>query len=154
MDVGQLQSELFTRIAADVGLLWIVVAIAIGLWASEIKKRPFWLWVLLSLLTGPIAWYLIVFRLPVYVEPGKRRPCPHCGKTISVDDKACRYCKRWLSKESKDHAAELGKKAATAVFTARTLLGNARKAADAAQERRARNGKTPAARNGSKTRPE
>ena len=43
MNVGQFQSELLTRILMDAGLLWVVVAIAMGLWASEIKKRPFWL---------------------------------------------------------------------------------------------------------------
>lgn len=145
MNVGQFQSELLTRILMDAGLLWVVVAIAMGLWASEIKKRPFWLWVLLSLVTGPIAWYLIVVRLPVYIPKEKRVACPSCGKTISSDAKACPYCKKWISKESQDRAAELGKKAATTVFAARHFLGAARRAADAARaERRGQNGSAPA----------
>src|SRR5947209_20458999 len=106
MDVGQFQGELLTRVLVDGGLIWVVVAIGAGLWASEIKKRSFWLWLLLSLLTGPIAWYLIAFRVSVYIPPEKRFTCPNCGKTINADAKACRYCKKWVSQESKDRAAE------------------------------------------------
>jgi hypothetical protein len=111
------------------GMGWSMVAIMAGLAASELKKRSFWGWTILSLLTGPIAWYLLWTR-EIYIPPEMRAKCPHCGKTISKDAKSCRYCRKWVSTESKDRAGELGKQAATMVFAARTLLGRARKAAD------------------------
>lgn len=112
------------------GMAWSLIAIMVGLGASELKKRSFWAWTILSLLTGPIAWYLLFFRLGVYIPPEMRIKCPHCGKTISKDAKVCRHCNRLVSAETKDRATEFGKQAATYVFAAKTLIGRARKAAD------------------------
>src|SRR5262245_49825822 len=96
------------------------------------KKRSFWAWVLLSLVTGPIAWYLIFVRLGIYTAREMRMPGPKCGRIISKDAKTCRYCKTWIDRESRDRAAELGKQAATMVFAARHLLGRTRRAAEKA----------------------
>lgn len=133
MELGsQVQAQLAERLLVDFAMVWVVVAIMVGLGASELKKRSFWVWTLLSLLTGPVAWYLLFVRLPVYIPPDLRMPCPNCGKTIRKDAKVCRHCNKLVSAEAKDRATELGKTAATMVFTARTLLGRARKAADRA----------------------
>ena len=135
MDIGaQIQSQLAERLLIDFGMVWTVVAIMVGLGASELKKRSFWAWTLLSLVAGPIAWYILFFRLPVYIPQDMRTPCPNCKKTIRKDAKVCRYCGKLVNPETKDRATEIGKTAATAVFTARMLLGRARKAADAARK--------------------
>lgn len=147
MDVGsQIQAQLAERFLVDFGMVWAVIAIMVGLGASELKKRSFWAWTVLSLLTGPIAWYFLFFRLPVYVPPEMRMPCPNCRKIIRKDAKVCRYCNKLVNPETKDRASELGKQAATAVFTAKMLLGRARKAADqaTATKRAGSDGKPPA----------
>ena len=137
--VDQMWRQLSDRLVVDFAMAWIVIAIMVGLGASELRKRPFWLWTVLSLLTGPIAWYLLFVRLPIYIPPAMRTPCPHCGKTISKDAKVCRYCNKLVDQETKDRATELGKQLAVGLFAAKHFLGRTRKAADqaAAASRRA-----------------
>jgi hypothetical protein len=139
-----LWSQSVERVLVYFVMVWATLAIMVGLGASELKKRSFWAWTILSLLTGPVAWYLLFFRLPVHIPPEKRTKCPHCGKTINLDAKSCPFCRKWVSRESVDRASEMGKQAATMVFAAKTLLGRARKAADkASTARRPAGGKAP-----------
>src|SRR4051812_17531117 len=113
------------------GLVWLVAAICAGLFAAETKKRRFWVWVFLSLLTGPIAWYLLVARLGIAVPSEVAVECPHCHRRTRSDLKRCIHagCRRLLIQDEKDRAAQMGQTAATMVFTARRLFGNARKVA-------------------------
>jgi predicted nucleic acid-binding Zn ribbon protein len=124
-------AQMGERVLIYAGMAWVMLAIMAGLAASELKKRSFWAWVFLSLLGGPIAW-VVLYRLPIYVPPDLRTPCPNCGKTISKDAKVCRYCNQLVSQEAKDRATEFGKQAAAMVFTAKHLFGRARKSADQA----------------------
>lgn len=148
MDVGSaMQQGIIDRAAAYGALIWVVLAICAGLYASEVKKRRFWVWVVLSLATGPVAWYLILVRLGVAVPAHLRMNCPHCGKIVRSDEKRCRYCRRPTHPESKDRAGELGRQAATMVFTAKTLMGRARRVADdAAKKRGTSNGRSDTSR--------
>jgi hypothetical protein len=144
VDVGsQIQAQVAERFLIDFGMVWVVIAIMVGLGASELKKRSFWAWTVLSLIAGPIAWYVLFVRLPIYIPKEMQMPCPNCAKTIRKDAKVCRYCNKLVSAETKDRASELGKTAATMVFTARTLLGRARKAADSAAAARDKDKRPP-----------
>lgn len=129
---GQAQSAILERVLVYGGMLWIVIAIVVGLWASELKKRRFWVWVLLSLLTGPVAWYVLFRRLGVAVPPSVATPCPTCGRTTRKDMRRCVHCKSPLEREKKNQAANVGRQAATVLFTAKRLLNAGRRAADAA----------------------
>ena len=148
MGVGaELQAAAFQQLLLYVGLLWIVMAIAVGLWAAESKKRRFWLWVGLSLLTGPIGWYL-AWRAPVAVPDSVAVACPRCGKRTRSDMRRCLHCRHLLEQEKGDRAGEVGRQAATMLFTARKLLSATRNAADAAANRptaRRRTGRRPPA---------
>jgi hypothetical protein len=129
---AQIQGAFLDQLLVSVGLIWIVIAIFIGLWASEVKKRRFWLWVLLSLSTGPVAWYLLFVRLGVAVPASVAVACPTCGRPTRKDMPRCLHCKNLLEKEKKDRAADVGRQAATVLFTARRVLNATRRAADAA----------------------
>jgi hypothetical protein len=143
MDIGsQIQQVAVDRAVGGLVMVWIVAAICSGLVASETKKRRFWVWFAFSIVAGPIAWYWLVSRVGIPVPKALAVTCPHCGKTTRSDEKRCLFCKRLLVEEEKDRAAQLGQTAATMVFTARRLFGNARKAADEAARRRAPQAKT------------
>ncbi|HEV8635988.1 MAG TPA: hypothetical protein VG370_17320 [Chloroflexota bacterium] len=129
---AQIQGAILDQALVSGGLIWVVVAIFVGLWASEIKKRRFWLWVLLSLLTGPVAWYLLFVRLGVAVPASVAVACPTCGRLTRKDMPRCIHCKSLLEKEKKDRAADVGRQAATVLFTAKRVLNATRRAADAA----------------------
>ena len=133
---GQLQQMILGRAAGYFVMVWIVVAICTGLAASETKKRRFWIWFVLSILTGPVAWYLL-FRWPKPVPDELAVVCPHCQKRTRSDEKRCMHCRRLLVPAEKDRAAQIGETAATALFTAKRLFGSARKAADDAARKRA-----------------
>jgi hypothetical protein len=129
---GQIQGQILDRALVSAVLVWIVLAIGAGLWASELKKRRFWVWVFLSLLTGPVAWYLLFARLGVAVPPSVATTCPSCGRTTRKDMRRCVHCRGPLEREKKGQAANVGRQAATVLFTARRLLDAGRRAADAA----------------------
>jgi hypothetical protein len=132
MGVGaQLQAAAFDQILLYAGLFWIVLAIATGLWASETKKRRFWVWVGLSLLIGPVAWWLLM-RGGVAIPASVAVDCPKCGRKTRDDMRRCLHCKALLEEEKPDKAGEVGRQAATMLFTARRLLSATRNAADAA----------------------
>lgn len=131
-----LQQAMVGRALAYGVLIWIVVAIAIGLFASEVKKRRFWTWVILSLVSGPIAWYLALFRVGVAIPDNLRIICPRCGKATRSDTPRCLQCKALLDSTSRDRAADLGRQAASMLFTARRMFGTARRVADEAASRR------------------
>lgn len=136
MDVGgQIQQMALDRAAGYFVMVWIVAAICSGLVASESKRRRFWVWFALSILTGPIAWYLL-FRWPKPIPARLAVECPHCHQKTRSDEKRCMHCKRLRVAAEPDRAAKVGQTAATALFTARQLFGNARKAAEAQQRRR------------------
>ena len=81
MDLGsQFQQMVLGRALGYVVLIWIVAAICTGLMASETKKRRFWPWFALSILTGPIAWYWLIARAGIPVPKALAVTCPHCGK--------------------------------------------------------------------------
>jgi hypothetical protein len=132
---GQFQQMVFDRAAGYFVMVWIVAAICTGLVASETKRRRFWIWFTLSILTGPVAWYLL-FKWPKPVPDELAVACPHCQKRTRSDEKRCMYCKRLLVAPERDRAAQIGETAATVVFTARRLFGSARKAAEEQQRRR------------------
>jgi len=134
---GQLQQELYDRLLIYGGIVWVVVAICVGLWASEFKKRRFWTWVLLSLLTGPVAWYLLLFRVGMAVPKDLRVSCPRCGRTTRKDMKLCIHCRAPIDPKAEDRATNLGRQAATWLFAVRRAAGSARKAADDAARARA-----------------
>lgn len=137
MGVGdQLRTAALDQAVLYVGLIWIVLAIATGLWASETKKRRFWLWVGLSLLIGPVAWWLLT-RRGVAIPASVAVPCPKCGRSTRSDMRRCLHCKALLEAEQPDRAGEVGRQAATILFTARRLLSATRNAADAAQNKAA-----------------
>jgi hypothetical protein len=132
MGVGaQLQAAALDQAVLYVGLFWIVLAIATGLWASETKKRRFWIWVGLALLIGPVAWWLLS-RKGVAVPPSIAIDCPKCGRKTRSDMRRCLHCKALLEEDKPDRAGEVGRQAATMMFTARRLLSATRNAADAA----------------------
>ena len=136
MDLGsQFQQMVLGRALGYVVLIWIVAAICTGLIASETKKRRFWIWFALSILTGPVAWYLL-FKWPKPVPAELAVACPHCQKRTRSDEKRCMHCRRLLVPQEKDRATQIGETAATVVFTARRLFGSARKAAQEQQRRR------------------
>src|SRR5438067_9802389 len=112
MDLGgQIQDMAIGRAAGSLILIWLVAAICSGLVASESKKRRFWVWFTLSLVTGPIAWYLLIARVGVAIPKALAVTCPHCGKTTRSDEKRCRFCKKLLIAEDKDRAAKVGQTA-------------------------------------------
>jgi hypothetical protein len=129
---GQVQSALIDRAIVSAVIVWIVVAIGVGLWAAELKKRRFWVWVFLSLLTGPVAWYLLFARKGIAVPASVATTCHSCGRVTRKDMRRCIHCKHLLEREKKDPAANVGRQAATVLFTARRLLDAGRRAADAA----------------------
>jgi hypothetical protein len=135
VEVGtQLQTAAVERVVAYGGLIWVVIAIGVGLWAAESKKRRFWLWVGLSLLTGPIAWYLLM-RNGVAIPASIAIDCPKCGRRTRSDLRRCLTCKALIEEDRADRPAEIGRQAATVIFTARRLLSATRNAADAAANR-------------------
>jgi hypothetical protein len=132
MGVGaQLQAAALDQAVLYVGLFWIVLAIATALWASETKKRRFWIWFGLSLVIGPVAWWLLI-RKGVAIPPSLAVECPTCGRKTRSDMRRCLHCKALLEDEKPDRAGEVGRQAATMLFTARRLLSATRNAADAA----------------------
>ena len=144
MDLGgQLQQAMIDRAAGYIALTWIVAAIMVGLVASETKKRRFWTWVLLSLALGPIAWYVLLFRVGIAVPKDLALECPHCHRQTRSDMKTCVYCKRLITPKESDPATQLGKTAATWFFTARRMASGAARAADQAQRRRTAGSRTP-----------
>ena len=144
MDVGSsFQQMALDRALGYFVMVWIVAAICTGLVASETKRRRFWIWFTLSILTGPIAWYLL-FKWPKPVPAELAVACPHCQKRTRSDEKRCMHCRKLLVAEQKDRAAQLGQNVAAGVFTVRRLLGNARKAAEEQQRRRRPVEKRPA----------
>jgi len=132
MDIGNaLQQAMLDRAGAYLGLLWLFLAICAGLYASECKRR-FWTWVILSLIGGPIAWvrlYRIGYAIPTDVAV----ECRHCGKRTRNDMKRCLSCKRMLAVDKKDVAGDLGRTAATWLFTAKVMASKAGKAAASAR---------------------
>jgi hypothetical protein len=131
---GQMQQVLLDRAVAYIALAWVVVAIFVGLMASEWKKRRFWSWVALSLLTGPIAWYLLFVRLGVAVPRELAVTCPHCHKITRSDQKTCLHCRRLLVEEQKDRATNVGRQAAAIWVMAKGMAGRSTKAAAKAVE--------------------
>jgi hypothetical protein len=146
MDVGpSIQQMALDRALGYFVMVWIVAAICSGLVASETKKRRFWIWFTLSILTGPIAWYLL-FSWPKPVPASLAVECPHCHKKTRKDEKRCMYCRKLLVAEERDRAAQLGQNLATGVFTFRRMLGSARKAAEEQRRLRAAGAKAPVGR--------
>jgi hypothetical protein len=145
MDIGSgLQQAMIDRAAGYIALVWIVAAIMVGLVASETKRRRFWTWVLLSLATGPIAWYWLLFRTTIAVPKELAVECPHCHKQTRSDLKTCVHCRLLITPKDEDKATQLGKTAATWLFAARKIATGAAKAADQVQQqRRAARPKTP-----------
>jgi hypothetical protein len=131
---AQLQAAALDQALLYVGLFWIVLAIATGLWASETKKRRFWIWVGLAVLTGPVAWWLLS-RKGVAIPPSIAIDCPKCGRKTRSDMRRCLHCKALLEDDKPDRAGEVGRQAATMMFTARRLLSATRNAADAAAKK-------------------
>ena len=121
------QQGILSQVLTTIVLAWITMAIVTGLWASEIKKRRFWVWVLLSLLTGPVAWYLLFLRKGVAVPKELAVPCPRCGRETRSDLRLCVHCRKPIAAADKDRAGELGRQAATMVFTARRLFDQTRR---------------------------
>lgn len=139
MGIGaQLQQALLDRAIGYFLLAWVVTAICVGLLASETKKRRFWVWFVLSFLTGPIAWYVLFFKLGIPVPKELAVTCRHCGKQTRSDEKRCLFCKKLLAEDQPDRAAQIGQTAATMVFTAKTLFGRAKRVADDQRVRRER----------------
>jgi hypothetical protein len=137
MDIGAAQQMALERAFGYILMVWIVAAICTGLVASETKKRRFWVWFALSILTGPIAWYLL-FSRPKPIPASLAVACPHCQKKTRSDEKRCMHCKRLLVPEQKDRAAQLGQNVAAGVFTFKRMLGSARKVAEQQQRQRRR----------------
>ena len=136
MDMGgQIQQMAIDRAAGYLALAWIVAAICAGLVASESKKRRFWLWFALSLVSGPIAWYLL-FKWPKPIPKELAVTCPHCQGTTRSDEKRCMHCRKLIVPAETDRAAKVGQSAAAMVFTARRLMGSARRVAEEQQRRR------------------
>lgn len=131
---GQIQQAMLDRAAASAAIAWIVIAIGVGLWASEVKRRRFWIWFLLSFVTGPVAWYLIFSRLGIAVPVSVRITCPKCHKVTRSDMPRCVRCRAFIDDSSRHRAGDLARQAATMVFTARRLLGTTRRAVDAARQ--------------------
>src|SRR5262245_1351015 len=136
MDVGSLPQMALDRALGYLIMVWLVAAICSGLVASETKRRRFWVWFTLSILTGPIAWYLL-FSWPKPVPASLAVACPHCHRKTRKDEKRCMHCKKLLVAEERDRAAQLGQTVATGVFTFRRMIGSARRAAEEQRRRRA-----------------
>lgn len=130
MDVGsQMQQVLLDRAGAYLALTWVVVAVFVGLMASEWKKRRFWTWLVLSLLTGPIAWYLLFVRLGIAIPAELRVECRHCHRITRSDQKTCLFCKKLLVDEQTDRATDVGRQAAAVWVMAKGLAGRTGKVA-------------------------
>ena len=137
MDIAATQQMALERAFWYVLMVWIVAAICIGLVASESKKRRFWIWFPLSILTGPIAWYLL-YTWPKPIPASLAVACPHCQKKTRSDEKRCMHCRRLLVAEQRDRAAQLGQNVAAGVFTFKRMLGSARKVAEQQKQQRRR----------------
>src|SRR5258706_14482138 len=91
---GQFVGLAVDRALGSLILIWLVGAICSGQVASESKKRRFWVWFTLSLLTGPFAWYLLIARVGVAIPKALAVTCPPCGKKTRSDEKRYRFCKK------------------------------------------------------------
>jgi hypothetical protein len=146
MDIASsIQQTALERALGYFVMVWIVAAICTGLAASETKKRRFWIWFTFSILTGPIAWYLL-FSWPKPVPASLAVECPHCHKKTRSDEKRCMHCRKLVVAAQRDRAAQLGQNLATGVFTFRRMLGSARKAAEEQRRLRTTGAKTPVGR--------
>lgn len=126
-----------------VASIWGLCAVMAGIVASE-RRRRFWLWFPLGILTGPIGLYLAL-RAREVVPPELAQTCPHCGKTIRKTAHDCPYCKRPLAREP-DRVMKASRQAAAAVFLLRRAAQRSTAAVKAeqakrAQDRAARQGK-------------
>jgi len=66
--------------------IWILLAFAVGAFASH-NQRSGILWFILAILISPIIAGTLVLAIG---EAGKI--CPQCAETVKYEAKVCRYC--------------------------------------------------------------
>jgi hypothetical protein len=82
-------------------VLWVALAVVIGLLANELG-RGFWVWTALSLLLSPLVFVLLLLfpdRAAKRAAEAKRatpRRCPHCPELVLPQARICPHCRTEL----------------------------------------------------------
>jgi len=74
----------------EVGFVWLIFAILVGVWASS-KGRSFLGWMLLAILFSPLLASLLL------LIKGSARRCPFCRGGVPKEALVCRHCGRNLA---------------------------------------------------------
>lgn len=72
------------------GLLVLGGALAIGVWKGRVLAAVLW-----ALFLGPIGW--IIVALGPNMTAKLAADCPHCGKTLPINQAVCNHCANSVS---------------------------------------------------------
>ncbi|KAB0586186.1 hypothetical protein [Comamonas kerstersii] len=92
----------------EIFLLWLLLSVAVGVWASK-RGRSFWGWMLFSLLLSPLVGFVFVAiagkagdaawprdELGQPITPETHVHCPDCRELVRKDARKCKHCQTAL----------------------------------------------------------